>query len=324
MGVKLASLITSTMQTIDYINRWQVAIDGTYVIISSLQKIRPDGKVLANRWGEPLASLHGIFFKTLRLMEIGSRPCYVFDGIPPPEKKIPVEKQRANLHRLWLTYTRARVHEEVDRVRSLFQSISLTYRKSLFDAIEILKAMGVPAFIAPSEGEAQGAWLVQNGYADALYSPDYDALLFGCPKIIRSLDFSNKTVEIVELDVVLGSLGITQNQLVDVGILIGTDFNKGVPRIGPKRGLALIQKFERIEDIPKISPPSNLEVLRELFLSPIVSNFQPKTRPPNIEMVHSLLMQKGFNQQRAIRARRRLFSAYQTQSTSQEILFHRI
>lgn len=320
MGVKLAPIIKSTTHDLTELTHQRIAIDGTHVIIAALHKIRTNGQPLTNRWGEPLAPVHGVFFKTLRLLETGIRPIYVFDGIPPTEKRVRDNQLLVHLQHLWQAYKRARKQGDVKQVRNLFRSATLTYRKALTDAIELLKAMGVPALIAPSEGEAQGTQLVQSGYADALYTPDYDALLFGCPTVIRRLDLAQRQMDIVHFNDVLQSLGLTHAQLVDLGILTGTDFNPGIPRIGPKRALALLQKYGRIEHIPNIIPPQNLDGLRALFLTPIVTHFEPYPLPPNVDMCRSLLIQKGFSNRRAARARTRLLNAHRSHRTIQQKL----
>ena len=275
---------------------------------------------MTNWQGEPLAPIQGIFYKTLRLMEEGIRPLYVFDGLPPSEKKQNSSRLRMHLNRLWKSYEEAKERQDDALIRNLFQSQALVYRKANLDAIELLKAMGVPAILAPSEAEAQGSSLVQQHHADCLYTPDYDALLFGCPYIIRRIDFAQRQVEAVELNCVLSDLGITLHQLIDIAILIGTDFNKGSRHIGQKRGFTLIKRHGCIEAIPNISPPLDLDRLRSIFISPVVTPYEPQFRPPNVEMVHALLLQSGFRKQRADRGCTRLLTAFRTHRTYQDSL----
>jgi flap endonuclease-1 len=320
LGVKLSPLIKSTTHDLAKLTHHRLVIDGTNVIIAALQKIRPKGQPLTNRWGEPLAQVHGIFFKTLRLLESGIRPIYVFDGIPPSEKRVRNEQLLTHLQQLWQAYECARQKGDVNQVRNLFRSVTLTYKKALTDAIELLKAMGVPALIAPSEGEAQGTQLVQVGLADALYTPDYDALLFGCPVIMRRLDLSQRQMDLVHFNDVLQTLGLIHAQLVDLGIMVGTDFNSGIPRIGPKRALTLLHKYGQIENIPNIDFPPNLVELRALFLEPVVTHFEPYPLPPNVDMCRSLLIKKGFSERRADRARIRLLAAHRAHRTTQQKL----
>ncbi len=320
MGVKLAPLVSSETYHLSTLERCRLAIDGTYVIIAGLRKIRPNGVPFTNRWGEPLAPLHAVFYKTLRLMEEGIRPLFVFDGIPPQEKRARDENRLAHLQKLWREYEMAREAGDVQRVRNLFQSSGLVYRKALADAMEVLRAMGVPAMIAPSEGEAQGSYLVKASHAHALLTPDYDSLLFGCPKVVQRLDLAKKQVEIINLQEVLESLDVTYPQLVDIGILVGTDFHPGVKGIGPRRAYKLVYKHEVIERIPGILQPEDLAQLRALFLASIVTPYIPIFLPPNVEMCGSLLAQKGFSPKRVEKACVRLERAFQRRSLLQETL----
>lgn len=320
MGVKLAQLVTSEIRDLFSLARKRVVLDGSYVIISALKKIRPHGQMFVNRWGEPLAPVHVVFYKTLRLLEEGIRPIYVFDGLPPIEKRRNDQRTRIHMQQLWKAYEKAKEVQDREAIRNLFQSTTLGYRKAVLDAIELLKAMGIPAIIAPSEGEAQGAALVKESQADFLFTPDYDALLFGCPTIIRHIDFSKKQIEVILLEIVLKTLNLTLSQLIDLAILIGTDFNDGVPRIGPKRGLALIRKFESLEQIPTLSNLKDLQGIRELFQTPQITHIDSHIRPPNVEMVQRLLLERGFSTRRAQKARNRLLNAYHSHRTTQQHL----
>ena len=151
----------------------------------------------------------------------------------------------------------------------------------------LLRLMGIPVVQAPSEGEAQAAHMAQAGTAWAAASKDYDSLLFGAPRLARFLTISGKeflpskgafraiTPELIDLQRMLGALGITREQLVDLGILVGTDFNDGIKGIGPKKALALVRKHGRIEEMPaeireQAAPVA--EPVRKVYLEPDVTD----------------------------------------------------
>jgi flap endonuclease-1 len=124
--------------------------------------------------------------------------------------------------------------------------------------------------------------------AFAVGSQDYDSILFGAKKLVRNLAISGKRKvpnrntyidvepEILEHDKVLHETGLTHDQLVDVGILIGTDFNPGgFPGIGPKTAIKLIKENGRLEDVKKIEsllPQVPYQEIRKIFLDPEVPN----------------------------------------------------
>ena len=118
----------------------------------------------------------------------------------------------------------------------------------LVDSKRLLDLLGIPWFDAPSEGEAQVAYLLESNKVDFGASQDFDTILFGAKNFVRNLTLSNRrklpkqnkwvavTPEIIDVDLSLSNLEITREQLVDVSILMGTDFNPGIDGIGPKKG----------------------------------------------------------------------------------------
>jgi flap endonuclease-1 len=139
---------------------------------------------------------------------------------------------------------------------------------------------------APSEGEAQAAHLARTGRVWAAASKDYDTLLFGAPRLLRFLTTSGKEFlpstgafrplvpELIDLDAELARWGITRESLIDLAILVGTDFNDGVRGIGPKKALALVQAHGRIEAMPAAVRVAvgDVEPLRALYLEPDVTD----------------------------------------------------
>src|SRR2546427_5586709 len=115
--------------------------------------------------------------------------------------------------------------------------------------------MGLPVVDAPSEGEAQASHLATKGSVWAAASRDYDCLLFGTPRLVRFLTISGKeflpskgafraiTPELIDNTVLLDHYRITREQLVDMAMLVGTDFNEGIQGIGPKKALKLVSEF---------------------------------------------------------------------------------
>ncbi len=111
-----------------------------------------------------------------------------------------------------------------------------------------------PGFRHPARGRLrQRIWLnvVMSGLPIAR---TMTRLLFGAPRLVRFLSINSQEwlpskgrarqvlPELIDLEYFLGYHGITRPQLIDMGILIGTDFNPGVKGIGPKTALKLIKK----------------------------------------------------------------------------------
>jgi flap endonuclease-1 len=177
--------------------------------------------------------------------------------------------------------------------------------------------MGIPWVQAPSEGEAQAAHMVKRGHADYCASQDYDSLLFGAPMLIRNVTISgrrrlpSKNVfvevipEIVRLDQVLKECGITYEQLVDVGILIGTDFNPdGIEGLGPKTALKLIKEHGTLEEtlpfVKNAQFPAEPQRIREIFLKPaITDDYKVEWKEPDVEgLVSFMVKERDFSEDR--------------------------
>ncbi len=153
---------------------------------------------------------------------------------------------------------------------------------------ELLACFGIPFIDAPSEGEATAAHLTNTGQAWACASQDYDSILCGAKRLVRNFTNSgrrkipNKNIyidvlpEIINAQKTLDAIKMTREKLVDVGILIGTDFNpNGFERIGPKTAIKLIRQHSRLEDIPQIQEhlrEIDFQQIREIFLNPKVAD----------------------------------------------------
>jgi len=181
------------------------------------------------------------------------------------------------------------------------------------DAKSLLSLMGIPCIQAPSDAEAQAAFLTLKGDVWATSSKDFDALLYGTPRLVRYVTISgteflpSKGVvkplkpEVMELGEILSHLGITRRQLIDVAILVGTDFNEGIKGVGPKTALKLIKSYGSIDRLPRTyrEQLGDYEEVRNLFLNPpITENYEIRFEEPDVEGVEEFLLGKGFSRRR--------------------------
>jgi flap endonuclease-1 len=191
------------------------------------------------------------------------------------------------------------------------------------DAKRLLSLIGVPYVQAPGEGEAQAAFMASRGDVWAASSRDYDSILFGSPRVVRYLTISGREFlpskgisrplkpELIELSSFLRYHGITSNQLVDLAILIGTDFNEGIKGIGPKTALKLIKRHGSLEALPddlRDKLPQDLETLRNIFLRPEATSQYSTLQGPvdENELLTFLCIERGFSQERVKVALERL------------------
>jgi flap endonuclease-1 len=182
------------------------------------------------------------------------------------------------------------------------------------EARELLALLGIPSLRAPGEAEAQAAHMTRRGDAWATASKDYDSLLFGAPRLLRFLAVSGKEFlpsrgafravppELIDSERLLDALGLTREQLVDLALLVGTDFNPGIRGVGPKRALDLVRRFGRIESMPDVtrSQIDDPDELRAIYLDPAVTDDYALERTPPDEagLVRFLCEERAFSRDR--------------------------
>lgn len=259
------------------------AIDGNNALYQFLTIIRQqDGTPLMNSEGKVTSHLSGLFFRTARFLEYGIKPVYVFDGKPPDLKSSTIAKRREIRDRAGEALKVAQ--KEGDAAESYKQARAATRVDAwvIESSKELLHAMGIPFVDAPSEGEAQAAYMVRRGDLEFSVSQDYDSLLFGVPVLVRNLAVSGKrrvrgrtiTVEPEKLYLakVLEGLKITRENLIEMSILIGTDFNDGIRGIGPKTALKIVRNDAFCETLAERAPDFDPEPVLDFFRSPPVTD----------------------------------------------------
>lgn len=260
MGVDLGDVPKKTASIPD-LSGQRFAVDAYNTIYQFLSSIRqPDGTPLQDFKGNVTGHLTGIFYRNCRLLENGVRPIYVFDGKPPGFKSDVLGERAERKKEAEARWKTALEKGNVEEARKAAQQTSRLTPKMVGEAKELLSYMGIPVIEAPSEGEAQASQMVIEGSADAVASQDMDCLLFGAPLLLRNLSIGGRRKlpgkseyvdvepEFIALDDALSTLGVTRQQLIWMGILIGTDFDEGVKGIGPKKALKIVKECGSLEE----------------------------------------------------------------------------
>jgi len=264
MGVKLVDILKSEEISIEQCSNKIIAIDAYNAIYQFLSSIRQyDGTPLMDSKGRITSHLSGLFYRTAKLMENNIKPVFVFDGKHPDFKTSEQERRREVREEAMTEWKRALSKGDYENAKKYAKASSIITTEIIEQSKIIVEAMGIPIVQAPSEGEAQAAVMVQKGLCYAAASQDYDSLLFGAPILIRNLSITGKrkvfgrgyvqiNPEKIELQKNLENLGITRDQLIVMGILIGTDFDPGgIKGIGPKKALSIVKKYNNIDDVFK-------------------------------------------------------------------------
>jgi flap endonuclease-1 len=320
LGVDFKDLVPKTPVKLEDLSSKIIAIDAYNAIYQFLSIIRqPDGTPLKDSTGKITSHLSGLFYRTSNLVEMGLKPVYVFDGIPPTLKAAEVERRRQIKVQAIANYEKAAAKSDTEKMRMFAQAATSMKDYMQDDSHRLLELMGLPWVQAPSEGEAQAAHMTRKGDADYCASQDYDSLLFGAPKMLRNVTISGRrkrgkiyvdvVPEVIELQKTLNETGLNYEQLIDVGILIGTDFNPdGIKGLGPKTALKLIKQYGTLEaalpNIKNATFPVEPNCIRSVFLHPeVTDNYKLKWREPDVEGVVDLMVrQKEFLEDRIRKA----------------------
>ncbi|KAI0917140.1 Flap endonuclease 1-A [Taiwanofungus camphoratus] len=308
----------------------KVAIDASMSIYQFLIAVRQkDGELLTNDAGETTSHLMGFFYRTIRMVENGIKPLYVFDGKPPELKAGVLSKRLARREEAKADGEEAKetgTAEDVDRFSR--RTVKVT-REHNEECRRLLNLMGIPFVVAPSEAEAQCAELARGGKVYAAGSEDMDTLTFAAPVLYRHLTFSEarkQPISEIHLDKALEGLEMTMSQFIDLCILLGCDYLEPIKGIGPKSALKLVRehgslaaviehlreksaaKEETAEDgkkkkggviIPEEWP---WEEAKQVFEKPDVTpadQIEVEWKTPDVEgLVQFLVTEKGFNEER--------------------------
>jgi flap endonuclease-1 len=336
VGVQLGDIVESRKLSIEELKGKAIAFDGNNILYQFLSIIRGrDGQPLKDRQGRITSHLSGLLYRNSNLMEEGVKIVYVFDGKPHEFKTKVLERRHEVRREAKKEYDKAIKEGDEEKARRFGQQSVVATTGIISDAKELLTLMGIPWIQAPGEGEAQTAFMASNGDVWGAASQDYDSLLYGAPRHIRNLSITGRRKlprknvyikiepELLELEKVEKELSLTRGQLIDLGILVGTDYNPdGIKGIGPKTALKLIKEHGSIEAaLPHIKNPEfphPVDEIKELFLNPrVTDDFILEWNKPDVAgMVGFLCAEHNFSQKRVLTAIEKMQKGMEQKGTS--------
>ena len=322
MGLNIKDIIPRKELQISDLQGKTVCVDAYNMLYQFLSTIRqPDGTPLMDNKQRVTSHLSGIFYRNVNLLSEGIKLVYVFDGKPPSLKggTHEIRKEARDIARG--RYEEAKGSEDVEGMKRYSSQMIRINDEIIRESKELLEAMGVFIVQAPGEGEAEAAYLNRTKpEVYATVSQDYDSLLFGATRLVRNLGLARKrktfsgwieiNPEMIELDKVLNSLEINLDQLICIGILVGTDYNpKGIPGIGQKRALDIVKKYKQPvlifqsveEQMMNLSEEDKFDwqEIFELFHKPSVVKADFEFKKVNEEKIKKILVEEhDFSEER--------------------------
>jgi flap endonuclease-1 len=313
MGVDLGDLVEGEEIEFADLNDKELAVDAMNVLYQFLSIIRQrDGTPLKDSSGDVTSHLSGLFYRNIGLLDNNIRPVYVFDGAAPDLKEKETTKRRKKREEAREEWKKLKEEGKISEAYSKATQSSKLTGDMVKEAKDLLEAMGIPCVQAPSEGEAQAAYMVNKDYPGEIFavgSQDWDCLLFGADKMVKNLTQrkTRKTsgggkkeisTELTRLEDVLEQLDVSREKLVWMGVLMGTDFNPdGVHGIGPKTALKLVKEyddFEELLDDEKVEWESenSPEEIRKFFMDPPVDEIEYSFSDPDREKIREILVDR--------------------------------
>jgi len=317
MGVKLKDLIAPKAIEIKDLRNKVLAVDAHNILYQFLTTIRQrDGTPLTNSEGKITSHLNGLFYRCTKFMEEGLKLAFVYDGIPPKLKAKEIAARREMKQAATEKYNEAKIAGDTNGMKKFASRATYLSKDMIEESKKLLNLLGIPVIQAPSEGEAQAAFMTQRD-AYAVVSQDYDSLLSNCTRVVRNLSIEGKrkkagtlthttvSPEIIELKDVLNTLQITQDQLITMGILIGTDYNNGgIPGIGPKKALKLVKEIKNQNELfTKVEWNKHFDIdWKDIFDTiknmPITKEYKLDWKKPKIEELREFLIKQSFTAER--------------------------
>jgi flap endonuclease-1 len=264
-----------------------VAVDADNLIWSFATALGASGDFPRAPDGRPIAHLYGLVGRLRLYAQWNVRSAWVFDGVQPDLKQATLVGRAERI--------------EAARAAGNVQGGIEVSAEDLAECRALLDALGVPNMVAPGESDAQCAHLAQSGHAWAAVTQDWDIALFGAPRALRNLTGSKTRIPEL-LAEALAAAGLTREELVDAAILIGTDYNAGVPGVGPVKAIKLVKKHGTLQAALDAlgTPMPEAETVRGLFLAhPVARAFRPRFAPPDASRALGLLAARGVSEDRA-------------------------
>jgi len=328
MGVAFKDIIIAKEIDLDFLKNKIIILDAYNILYQFLTTIRGiDGTPLMDSKGKVTSHLVGLFSRTTSLIQKGINPIFVFDGKSPKLKQKTHEQRSALKSEAEKKFLEAKGEGNKEEMKKYASRTSRLNKDMVEESKELISLLGLPLVQAPSEGEAQAAHMVKKGEGFAVGSQDFDSIIHGATKLVRNLSISGKrkkgsalayeTIkpEIIDLSENLNNLGIDQNQLIALAMIIGTDYNPGgIKGIGPKNALKLVKlhksDFDSLFKGVKWKDYFDFEWTEVYYLIkklPTTDNYELEWTDINNEKIKKLLIDKhDFSEQRVANTLKKL------------------
>ena len=246
--------------------------------------------------------LHGLFFQICKFKKYDIKPIYIFDGIPPDEKKKTLDERYNHKNKIKnkiknlqnsLCHCDTNVKLDIiNKIKNLKSNLIYINKEVIYTTIELFNYMGIHYIFAPCESEHYCVKLIKYNIVDLVLSEDMDTV--GCGSLITLREYSNKKDYVMEYDFnkILNILNITNNQFIDLCILFSNDYIKLFKYIDVHKCYHYLQTYTSLDNIVKkkiistdivnINKIRNIYKLKDIHIEDTIISYINTFLKPNI------------------------------------------
>lgn len=299
MGSALGSIVEKRNRELKTMGGSVAVVDGYIQLHQFLNSIRDHetGEYLKNENGDVTSHLVGWFYRFGSVIDAGIRPVVIFDGGYPDLKQDEVDSRQESRQKAQQKFEEAKEEGDTEKMKK-YAAQRISVDEDIVESTkELLDAMGIPTYIAPSEADPQCVQLMKEGVADYSITQDYDHLLYGADYILQN--FNKDSGDVISLQETLENNELSHEELVWYGILLGTDYNSSPHGVGPKRAMNIINGSDDFGDvISGAQSYDDIDVdtwweVHDWFESPDVDEgLDPTWEKPDTELLRDMLINK--------------------------------
>lgn len=225
---------------------------------------------LRKRWLGAMLEIAHTFLKAditpIFIFEDTSAPIKLDEHERREEKRIKLEENFLQLQKEFEELSgRFERSDRMEKYRKAFANqirFDHSFNRNLF---EVFKALQIPVYYSVEESDLLISSLVKEGIVDAVYSTDTDLIVYGIPYLITGS--FGQYFSVVKTESFLSEINFTTDQLIDLAILLGTDYNRRVRGVGPVNSVRLISTYRKLELIPQkyYTSDSRRSIVRKRF-----------------------------------------------------------
>jgi len=234
------------------------------------------------------------------MLEANITPIWIFDGPAGKEKEATLRTRNKIRTDSALKYQQYLQSNDLPQALTHSRRASRLSLEECIDVQRLLHLSGIDTALHSGEADILLASVCLSGQCRGVMSEDGDILARGVDYLYRSMD--KDRVEEYSRQTILSSLDIGQDRLVDMCILLGTDYNGKIQGMGPvgilkgiknkgiegmidpedSRWAEIIDKYQGIRDMYRLTTPGD-SIVKGIY---------------DRQGVDNMLEERGFNRNR--------------------------